>query len=234
MEASNGTESSAALKVIDGALALLQLSSSDSAQTLGAVAVDLSHIIKDEEGLKGATEHIFQECLRRSDIHVAGAQLCAYLSTHLILDDSIKTSFRKVFLSRCQSVYSTRNELSESYAKRKELIIFTEFMAQVLIHMRLPNGSIMDPFPEVVVKLLTALLQAVSEESIHCVDRVLQSTGFLLDRNEVQKPALDGLFNNIRDIYLEQVFKPEQQKILLRLILLKTFQWIPNDFLNDM
>jgi len=35
-----------------------------------------------------------------------------------------------------------------------------------------------------------------------------QSTGFLLDRNEVQKPALDGLFNNIRDIYLEQVFKP--------------------------
>lgn len=35
-----------------------------------------------------------------------------------------------------------------------------------------------------------------------------QSTGFLLDRNDVQKPALDGLFNSIRDIYLEQVFKP--------------------------
>lgn len=222
-----------ALKAVDEALPILQQNPNDSAQTLAAVVVELSHSVKDEEGLKRVVEHIFQECLHRSDNHVACAQLCAYLSTHLVLDDAVQSNFRKVFLSRCQSIYIARNEMVESYVRRKELTNFTEFMAQVLIHMRLPNGSVMDPFPEVVIKLMTAVLQAVSEESIHCVNQVLQSTGSLLDQSETQRPAFEALFNSIRDIYLDHVFKPEQQKILLRLILLKDFKWIPNDYLND-
>lgn len=38
-------------------------------------------------------------------------------------------------LTRCQAMYAVRNELVESYQGRKELINFTKFMTQIMIHM---------------------------------------------------------------------------------------------------
>ena len=58
---------------------------------------------------------------------MAGAQLCAYLSTHLILDDSIKTSFRKVFLSR----YECSDYVS---SQRSTLVLLCLWLLMLLLY----------------------------------------------------------------------------------------------------